>query len=89
MGDSHTEGVGVNFDQTFTGQIISKIDTSQTEILNAAVVGYSPRIYYLKTKYLIEDVGLKFDHLFVFFDMSDLQNEIVYKNFQPEVQNKV
>lgn len=86
MGDSHTEGVGVNFDQTFTGQLISKIDTSQTEILNAAVVGYSPRIYYLKTKYLIEKVGLKFDHLFVFIDMSDLQNEIVYQHFQPEVQ---
>jgi hypothetical protein len=88
IGDSHAEGVGVNFDQTFTGQLINTIDTTQTEILNAAVVSYSPRIYYLKTKYFIEEVGLKFDHLFVFIDMSDLQNEIVYQNFQPEIQNK-
>lgn len=81
MGDSHTEGVGMSFEDTFTGQLLNKIDTSEVEILNAAAVSYSPRIHYLKTKFLLEDMGLKFDELFVFIDISDIQNEIVYEDF--------
>lgn len=84
MGDSHTEGVGLKFENTFTGQVIANTDTSQTEILNAASVSYSPRIYYLKTRYLIEETGLIPDELYVFIDISDLQNEIVYQNFSPK-----
>jgi hypothetical protein len=89
MGDSHTEGVGLRFQDTFTGQLLEKIDTATTEILNAASVSYSPRIYYLKTKYLIETAGLKFDELFVFIDLSDIQNEIVYENYNPREMNKL
>jgi len=85
MGDSHTEGVGVSFNETFTGQLIEKLDTSKIEILNAAAVSCSPRIYHLKTKFLVEEVGLKFDELFVFIDLSDIQNEIVYQDFEPEL----
>lgn len=84
MGDSHAEGVGVEYKETFAGRLSSLTDNSNTEILNASAVSYSPRIYYLKTKYLIEEVGLKFDELYVFIDLSDIQNEIVYKDFQPE-----
>jgi hypothetical protein len=84
MGDSHTEGVGMSFSETFTGQLIENSDTSKIEILNAAAVSYSPRIHYLKTKFLLEETGLKFDELFVFVDLSDIQNEIVYENYQPE-----
>ncbi|MBW6534830.1 MAG: hypothetical protein K0B11_07475 [Mariniphaga sp.] len=85
MGYSHTEGVGVPFNETFTGKLMEKLDTSKIEILNAAAVSYSPRIYYLKTKYLIEEVGLKFDELFVFIDLSDIQNEIVYQDLEPKI----
>lgn len=84
LGDSHTEGVGVSFQDTFTGRLLEVVDSSRQEILNAAAVSYSPRIHYLKAKYLLEEVGLKFDELFVFLDMSDIQNEIVYENYQPE-----
>jgi hypothetical protein len=83
MGDSHTEGVGLRFEDTFTGQITSRLDPEEYEILNGAAVSYSPRIYYLKTKYLIEERGLEFDELFVFIDISDIQNEIVYRDFNP------
>lgn len=85
MGDSHTEGVGLRYSETFAGQLSGMIDTSAIEILNAAAVSYSPRIYYLKTKYLLEEVGLKFDEMFVFIDISDLQNEIVYEHFDPKI----
>ena len=83
MGDSHTEGVGLQFEDTFTGQVISRLDPEKIEILNGAAVSYSQRIYYLKTKYLIEERGLAFDELYVFIDISDIQNEIVYRDFHP------
>ena len=82
LGDSHTEGVGVNFEDTFTGKLIELLNDS-VEILNAAAVSYSPIIHFLKAKYLLEVEKLKVDEIFVFIDISDLQNEIVYKSFHP------
>ncbi len=84
MGDSHTEAVGVPFEKSFTGTLIAMSDTSKVEILNGAAVSYSPKLYYLKTKYLIENVGLKINELFVFIDISDIQNEIAYQKFKPK-----
>lgn len=82
IGDSFTEGIGLQFDKTFVGRIADKLDPQGYEILNAGVVSYSPYIYYLKTKYLIEH-GLKFDELVVFIDMSDVQDEITYQPWTP------
>ncbi|NQV76750.1 MAG: imidazole glycerol phosphate synthase subunit HisH, partial [Lutibacter sp.] len=39
--------------------------------------------YYYKTKYLIEEVGLDIDDLIVCIDISDIQNELVYQDFEP------
>jgi lysophospholipase L1-like esterase len=83
MGDSFTEGVGMTYEETFVGLISQKLDRSKFDILNAAVVSYSPKLYYLKTKYLIENVGLKLDELVVCIDISDIQDEIVYEHFVP------
>jgi len=83
IGDSHSEGVGLPFQQTFTGKLIQKTNPSGVEILNASAVSYSPKLYYLKVKYLIEQTRLKIDHLVVFIDISDIQNELVYEDFQP------
>lgn len=83
MGDSHAEGVGVRFSESFTGQLLAKVDTSQLEILNGATVSYSPKLYYYKTKYLLEEVRLTFDELYVFIDISDVQNEYAYDQFHP------
>lgn len=83
MGDSHTEGVGVAFSESFTGLLLSKVDTSRITILNAAAVSYSPKLYYYKTKYLLEEVGLDIDEIYVFMDISDIQNEYAYEAFEP------
>lgn len=83
MGDSHTEGVGLDFKDTFTGQLRKRTLADLYEFLNAGVVSYSPKLYYLKTKYLVEQEGLKIDHLLVFIDISDIQNEIAYQDFKP------
>lgn len=87
MGDSHTEAVGVPFEKSFTGTLIALSDTTKVEILNAAAVSYSPKLYYLKAKYLVQNIGLKIDELFVFIDISDIQNEIAYKDYEPKALN--
>lgn len=83
IGDSYTEGLGVGFEETFVGRISQRVDASRVEVLNAAAVSYSPKLYYLKTRYLIENVGLEFDELYVFIDISDVQDEILYANYTP------
>ncbi len=82
IGDSFTEGIGIPYDKTFVGLIASKLDPKGNEVLNAGVVSYSPYIYYLKIKYLI-DHGFKFNELIVFIDISDTQDEITYQNWLP------
>jgi len=80
MGDSFTEGMGIPFGQTFVGLIGKKLE-GQAEILNAAVASYSPKLYFLKIKDLLENKMLKFDEVAVFIDISDVQDEIVYSGF--------
>ena len=77
MGDSFTEGVGVDYKDSFVGLIASALSADKIDVLNAGVVGYSPIIYWRKTLYLIEEIGLKFDELIVFLDISDPTNEVV------------
>jgi len=88
MGDSQVEGVGLDFEDTFIGILQSDLDSNKVEIYNAGVVGYSQKLYYLKTKYLIEDVGFQFTDLIVFIDISDIQNELVFENFNPGDDNE-
>lgn len=83
MGDSFTEGVGLPFEQTFAGIIADRLDKKGIEVLNAGVTSYSPRLFYLKLKYLFEEKGLKVDEVAVFMDISDIQDEIFYSLFRP------
>ncbi len=75
MGDSFTQGMGFGYDQTFVGLIATALSGEKVEVLNAAVASYSPLIYYKKTEHLLKTVGLRFDHLVVFLDISDIQDE--------------
>ncbi|MCK4248785.1 MAG: hypothetical protein KAX15_03300, partial [Candidatus Omnitrophica bacterium] len=81
MGDSFIEGRAVAYEKTVTGLLDKRLDN--IEILNAAVSSYSPKLYYLKTKYLIEKVKLSFSDLFVCIDISDIADELIYKDFVP------
>jgi hypothetical protein len=67
--------LGFDYEHTFVGIIDSALSPKGIEVLNAAVEGYSPIIYWRKVKYLLEEVGLKFDDLMVFMDISDVRNE--------------
>jgi len=86
IGDSHTEGVGVEYQQTFSGYFAKSLKRGKYDVLNAGVVSYSPKLYYLKVKYLSDQLGLKFNHLIVFIDISDIQNELAYEDFTPSEQ---
>ncbi len=75
MGDSFTQGMGFEYDKTFVGLIASALADDHIEVLNAAVASYSPIIYFKKTEYLLQTIGLRFDHMVVFLDISDIQDE--------------
>lgn len=80
IGDSFTEGICLNYDDTFVGIIDATLSKKQIEVLNAGRVSYSPIIYWRKIKYLIQDVGLQFDEVVVFIDLSDVANDaIIYE----------
>ena len=84
IGDSFTEGIGYPFEQTFVGLIARKLQ-GQAEVLNAGVSSYSPKLYFLKVKDLLENEKLQFDELAVFIDISDIQDEITYSGFNDKV----
>ena len=75
VGDSFTEGVGIEFENTFVGLIEEELAKQNIEVLNAAATSYAPIIYLRKIEYLINNVGLKFNHLVVFVDLSDIEDE--------------
>ncbi len=85
MGDSFTEGVGMSWEESFVG-ILNK-NIPEVEMLNAGVVSYSPKLHYLKLKYLTENVSIKFNEVFVFVDNSDIMDEITYADFIPYDNN--
>ena len=79
IGDSFTEGIGLEFKNTFAGMLYhaGQQRTPKVEFLDAGVVSYSPTIYYAKIKHLL-DQGLQFDEVVVLPDLSDIQDESAF-----------
>jgi hypothetical protein len=78
IGDSFTEGIGVRYEDTFAGLAAAELAPHGIEVLNAGAASFSPIIYLRRVRNLIEDVGLRFDHLVVFIDVGDIQDEVTY-----------
>jgi hypothetical protein len=76
IGDSFTEGIGVSFPASFAGLLYQAGQAREEpiEFLNAAVSGYSPVIYFQKTKFLLEK-AFRFDEVVLLLDVSDLVEE--------------
>lgn len=74
IGDSFTEGVGLNYEDTFVGMLEKK--TKKT-IANLGVVTYAPSIYLSKINYLLNE-GYEFKHVIVLIDVSDLYDDNFY-----------
>ena len=80
IGDSFTEGVGLNYENTFVGIFENEKNMS---IANLGVTSYAPNIYLSKVKYLL-DQNYEFDHLFIFIDISDLYDDNVFYKLNPD-----
>lgn len=75
LGDSFVEGVGVPYDSTFAGIVAAQWHGAGVEVLNGAVAGYAPAMYYRKAKYLLDELGLRVDGVVAFIDIADISNE--------------
>ena len=78
LGDSFVEGMGFSYGDTFAGRLAHELKAEGIEVLNGGTRSHSPKLYYLKLRYLTEVRGFKFDEVYVFVDISDIQDEIVY-----------
>jgi hypothetical protein len=74
IGDSFTEGIGLPYEHTFVG-MIAKTHPELT-VANLGVASYSPSIYLTKVKYLLSQ-GYTFKRIYVYVDLSDIQDEAV------------
>lgn len=75
IGDSFTEAVGMDYENSFVGMYAAK--HPDVSVVNLGVSSYSPSIYYTKIKYLL-DKGFTFKHIVVLPDISDIQDEAKY-----------
>ena len=78
IGDSFTEGLGVDWDSTLVGRVASALAADSIEVLNAGVVGYSPVVMERKLRHYLEAVKLQVDEVAVVIDVSDALNEVAY-----------
>jgi hypothetical protein len=72
IGDSFTEGIGLEYENTFVGQIAE--NRPDLKIANLGVSGYSPSIYFSKINFLLKK-GIWFKEVVVYLDISDIQDE--------------
>ena len=72
IGDSFTEGIGLEYEDTFVGMFENF--TKQT-VVNLGVSSYSPYLYKNKVIYLLENKIINFNHLIVAVDLSDLNDD--------------
>ena len=86
IGDSFTEGIGLEYEKTFVGIISKKL--KKKKIANLATASYSPSIYFSKLNYLINN-GYKFGEIIVFMDLSDLSDDILcYSLVDKKIQRR-
>ena len=75
LGDSFTEGIGLNYESTFVGLFEEKLGI---EVANMGVSSYSPKLHLSKINFFLNK-GLTFDHIILFLDISDYYDEAFYK----------
>jgi hypothetical protein len=79
IGDSFTEGVGLPWEKTFVGKVQASLASSGVEVLNAGVNSYCPLLIKHRLRDLIEKQGLELDRVVVLIDISDVLQELQYR----------
>jgi hypothetical protein len=75
VGDSFTEGIGSTYEKSFVGLMACDEAKRQKAVWNLGVASYSPAIYYRKIQVAAERLGLKPIEIFVFLDLSDIDDD--------------
>ena len=80
LGDSFTEGYGVQASERFTSvlQEALKGEDGDYEVINAGVASYSPLLEYLYLKE--KGLALDPDMVILFYDFGDLRDDLEYEN---------
>ena len=65
----------MSYENSFVGKFASNY--KDLKIANLAVSSYNPTIYLIKLKWLLDN-GYSFKHIYVFIDISDIQDESRY-----------
>jgi len=76
LGDSFTEGVGVQHTETVAGILQERLSPQGIEVLNAGVFSYHPALYWRKAHHWISERGLEVSHVIVLIDISDIPNAL-------------
>jgi len=74
IGDSFTEGIGLDYEDTFSGLIEKNL--KNIKVANLSVTSYSPAIYYAKINKLLDE-NYNFKEIIVFLDISDIHDDNV------------
>jgi hypothetical protein len=79
------EGLGVPAAETLSAVMedLAAKSGQPIEVLNASIASYSPRLDFFKLRYLLDEVKLKVDEVIVYIDPSDVQDEVLYRDFVP------
>ena len=77
IGDSFTEGIGCDWEDTFAGMLQKDLG-EEWEVLNAGVATYCPVIYYCRGYRLLVEEGIEVDEVFVLIDPGDIREENKY-----------
>jgi len=79
LGDSFTWGSGVEDDENFPAMMDAYLNEHRfpVEVLNGGFASYSPLLHYLRFR--DEFVLIKPDHVFLFYDLTDLQDDFNYE----------
>ncbi len=79
LGDSITEGIGFDQEETFSGvtEKILRANGYDCEVLNGGMASYSPLLEYMRLKRFL-DKGYKADAVVLLPDLSDIQDEALY-----------
>ena len=75
IGDSFTEAVGFPYEDTFVGLFANTY--TDISVANLGVSSYAPTVYRRKIEDFIRQ-GYEFNHVIVFIDISDIQDEAEY-----------
>lgn len=82
IGDSFTEAIGMPYEKSFVGMYAQ--NNQGIRVANLGVSSYSPVIYLKKTEWFLKQ-GIHFDHMVVFIDISDIQDEA--SSYYKELEN--